>query len=320
MNGPLLFSILVALAVMSCFFALSQFAGRRQDPVEERLQQYGFSGPGLDATAGADLLPAWRRPWPVVNRLLNGLGIGPKLALELARADLPLTAAEFALAVLGAGVLGFALGTVRLNIVVGLFVGAVFAALPLFYLRFRKRRRQRAFTEQLPDVLTLLVGGLRAGYGFSQSLQIVVERLPPPASTEFARVMRALELGLSVQQALEGMSERVGSDDLDLVVTAIKVQYELGGNLAQTLDTIGETVRERIRILREVRVMTAHQRFTAYVLAGVPVVLAVGLFILNPAYMSKLFAPGWVRLLPMAAAVLMVIGVLVMRKIVDIEV
>lgn len=319
MNGPLLFAMLVMVAVLSAFIALWQIVGRRPDPVEARLEEYGLSGLAVGGV-GDEPSQLWRRAWPGVNRLLNGLGVGPRLATDLARADLPLTAAEFALIVLGAGVFGFLLGTLRLNLIVGLFVGAVFACIPIFYLRFRVGRRQRAFTEQLPDVLTLLVGGLRAGYGFSQSLQIVVERLPPPASVEFARVARAVELGLPLQQALDGMSERVGSDDLDLVITAIKVQYELGGNLAQTLETIGTTVRERIRILREVRVLTAHQRFTAYVLAGVPLVLAVGLFLLSPAYMSKLFAPGWVRLLPIAAGFLMLIGVLVMRKIVDIEV
>jgi len=172
----------------------------------------------------------------------------------------------------------------------------------------------------LPEVLTLLVGGLRAGHGLSQALETIVEQVGPPASTEFGRAMRAVELGLPVQRALNDMAERVGIDDLDLVVTAINVQYEMGGNLAQTLETIGETVRDRIRMLREIRVLTAQQRLTGYVLAAWPLAVAVMLFILSPEYMSRLFQPGWVRLLPIAAVIMQMAGFLVIRRIMDIEV
>jgi tight adherence protein B len=184
----------------------------------------------------------------------------------------------------------------------------------------RANRRRRAITEQLPDVLTLLVGGLRAGYGLSQALEMVVEELPPPVSTEFARVMRAVSLGMPVQQALNAMAERVDSDDLNLVVTAIMVQYEMGGNLAQTLETIGDTVRDRIRMLREIRVLTAQQRLTGYLLAALPIVTSLLLFLVAPDYMRGILEPGLVRLLPIAALVLQVIGFVVIRRIVDIEV
>jgi tight adherence protein B len=149
---------------------------------------------------------------------------------------------------------------------------------------------------------------------------MLVDQIPDPAKTEFARAMRAVRLGMPVQRALRDMAQRVGSDDLDLVVTAITVQYEMGGNLAETLETIGSTVRERIELLREVRVLTAQQRLTGYILAGWPLVMAVLLFMLNPEYVGQLFQPGWIRLLPAAALVMQLIGFVVISRIVDIEV
>jgi tight adherence protein B len=219
----------------------------------------------------------------------------------------------------GVGVAGFVLGGLRAGLLVGLVAGVVGALVPYFYLSIRASRRQRAFTEQLPEVLTLLVGGLRAGYGLSQSLEMLIENLGPPSSTEFRRVMRAVEFGLPIQQALQEMAERMGSDDFALVVTAISAQYEMGGNLAQTLETIGETVRDRLRLLREVRVMTAQQRFTGYVLAVWPFVVGLAIFLLNPDYMRRLFEPGMLWL-PGVTLVLMFLGYLVIRRIVDIEV
>jgi tight adherence protein B len=238
----------------------------------------------------------------------------------LTRADLPVTVPEFALMVLGIGALGFIVGALRLGLAPGLGLGALCACLPLLYVRMRRARRQRAFTAQLPDVLTLLVSGLRAGHGLSQAMDIVVHQSQPPVSTEFARVARAVELGFPVQRALGDMAQRVGLDDLDLVVTAINVQYETGGNLGQTLEVIADTVRDRIRIQRDIRVMTAQQRYTGRILAGLPLLVALGLYLLNPGYMGRLFEPGWIRLLPLAGLVMQLAGFFVIRRIVDIEV
>jgi tight adherence protein B len=209
---------------------------------------------------------------------------------------------------------------VRGSALLGIGLAAIGAYLPIMWLRLRVRRRQRAFTEQLPDLLTLLVGALRAGYGLTQALEMLVEQIPPPTSVELGRVMRGVGLGLPVQQALSDMAERVGTDDIDLVVTAVTVQYDMGGNLAETLEVIGETVRDRIRMKREIRVLTAQQRLTGYVLAVLPIAVGFGMFALNPVYFMGLFGPGWIRFLPMAAVVMQVIGFIVIRRIVDIEV
>jgi tight adherence protein B len=318
MYGPLLFGLLVALAVVIGFAAGWRIL-RTRDPVEARLQEYGVSEEELQSADDDPYTVGRRRAWPAVTRLLAGFGLGPRLAILLARADVPLTAAEFALIMVGIGLVGFVIGTVRVGPLLGLAAGAVCGFVPYLYLNVRRGRRQRAFTEQVPDVLTLLVGGLRAGYGLTQALEMLVDNLPPPSSTEFARVMRAIELGLPVQQALSEMADRIGTDDIALVVTAINAQYEMGGNLAQTLETIGETVRARIHLLREIRVLTSQQRFTGYVLAAWPFILGVAIFLLNPDYMRRLFEPGMLWL-PAVAFVMMVVGFLVIRRIVDIEV
>lgn len=317
MGGPLLFGLLVALAVLTGFVALWRIL-RSQDPIEARLHEYGVDLQAVGVEPAAQAAP-WRRAWPGVTRLLAGFGWGPRLAAGLAGADLPLTAAEFALVMLAAGVIGFVIGAWRMGPLLGLALGALCAYLPIFYLRSRQGRRLRAFTEQLPDVLTLLVGALRAGFGLSQALEMLVRELPPPASTEFAHVMRAVGFGLPIQTALSDMAERVGSDDLVLVVTAINVQYDMGGNLAQTLETIGETVRDRIYMLREIRVLTSQQRLTGYFLAVWPIIVAVGIFVLNPEYMRRLFQPGQLWL-PVVAVLMEIAGFLVIRRIVDIEV
>jgi len=325
-NAPLVFGFLVGLAVLIGFIAVWRIVEKR-DPTEDRLQRYAESQAraGIEDEEGR---PQRRETRPWMARLLAGFGLGPRIAQALARADVPLTVAEFVLIMLGAGLVGLVIGLFRvgpalgppIGPLAGLALAVVLGALPLLYLQVKKARRQRMITEQLPDVLTLLVGSLRSGQGLSQAIGMLVDEVPPPAGDEFARVNRAMELGMSVQQALWDMAERVGSDDLDLVVTAITVQYEMGGNLAETLDTIADTVRDRINLLREVRVLTSQQRYTGYVLALLPLVTGILIFVVNPEYMGGLFEPGLVRVLPAAAILMQVVGYLVMQRIVDIEV
>lgn len=326
MNTELMFGVLVAVSVVLGFVAVWRIVQGR-DPADDRLQRYAApeAAPTPDAI---DDSPEQQGRGTGLGRLLSRFGLGERLATALARADLPLKPGEFVLIMLGAGLTGFLVGVLRVGPRLGAIAGplaglglaGVFACVPVIYLQMRQRHHQRAFEEQLPDVLTLLVGALRAGHGLSQALDLLVEQMPPPASTEFERVLRAVSLGMPVQRALQNMSRRIGSDDLDLVVTAITVQYEMGGNLAQTLETIGETVRGRIELLREVRVLTAQQRLTGYILAAWPLLLMALLFVINPDYMGRLFEPGWIRVLPAAAFALQGLGFLVIRRIVDIEV
>jgi tight adherence protein B len=248
------------------------------------------------------------------------LSLGRALADRLSRADLSLTAAEFGLiTLLVAGGLGF-LGWLRGQALLALLLGIAGLFIPLIYLNMRASKRREAFTNQLPDVLTLLVGALRAGQGTAQAIGLLVDRMPKPSSVEFGRVMRAVQLGVPVNRALNDMADRSGSDDMYLIVTAMNVQAELGGNLAQTLETITETIRERIRIKREIRAMTSQQRFTGYLLFSLPIIFGILVSLISPGYLAPLFEPGIGRLLVVGTVVMMLFGFLVIRKIVDIEV
>jgi len=317
-TSPLFFAILIAFSVLLFFVGAWRLATRPHDPVETRMEQFGLLEEMKEgAKKGAS---SRRRAWPGTSRLLYGLGLGPWLAGLLARAAVPLTVAEFFLIMLALGMLGFVGGMLGMGWPLGVVLGAFGMFIPILIVRSRAQRRRREITWQLPDALTLLVGALRAGHGLSQALELLVTNLQPPASTEFAKVVRAVALGMPTNEALNEMAQRIGSDDIALVVTAINVQSEMGGNLAQTLETISDTVRERIHLFRHVRVLTAQQRLSGTILTIMPIALAGWLYMTNRAYIMKLFEPGWVRILPIAAIVLQVIGYLVIRKIMDIEV
>ncbi len=317
MGGPLLVAVLVVLAVLILFVALRRMIAGAADPVDKRLAEYGITAESVMDASSAEVAKPRKSAF---GRLANGFGMGSGLAEKLSRADIALTTSEFGLMVLGAAAAGFVLGWWRVGLLFGLVIGLVLGYAPFLYLRSRTRKREITFTNQLPDVLDLLVGSLRAGYGLSQALGTLVEQLPPPASDEFRRVTRAVELGVPINRALNDLTERITTQDVSLVVTAINVQHEMGGNLAETLETIGYTVRDRLRMLREIRSLTAQQRLTSYILAATPIFLGVLLTFVSPGYMDPLFQPGWVRILPIAALILMGLGFMVIRKIVDIEV
>jgi len=310
------FSILVAGSVLLGFVGLWRLTAN-EDPVDARLAQYG----GLAAnTDDAPVAKAGRRRLGGLNRALGRMNLGESFGDRLTRADVPLTVAEFLLIVLiivvGLALLGWWRGGALFATVLG--VTGLF--LPLIYLNIRTGKRRDAFTNQLPDVLTLLVGALKAGYGVAQAIDMLVGRMAKPASVEFGRVMRAVSLGVPINRALNDMADRAGTDDLYLIVTAMNVQAELGGNLAQILETITETIRERIRLKREIGVLTAQQRLTGYLLSVLPVVFGLAVSFISPGYLTPMFQPGIMRLVIIGAVVMQFMGYLVIRKIVNIEV
>lgn len=314
MIGALLFGLLIAGGVLVVFLAAWRFLST-QDPMDERLKQYGATEELSAPDMGADAAQLTG-----LNQTLNRLSLGGRLAAQLARTDVPMTVAEFSLLMMGLGVVGFLIGMLKFGPLFGIPIGGVVAYLPLVYLRYQAGNRRTKFASQLPDVLALLVGALRTGYGLLQGIEMLVTQMPQPAAAELSRVVRAVGLGMPMQRALSEMSKRMENDDFDLVVTAISVQYELGGNLAQTLETISDTIRDRVRIKREIQSLTSQQRMTAYILAGMPVVTAIVIYMLNPGYMGRLFDPGWIRLIPISALFMEFIGFMIMQKIIAIEV
>jgi len=318
MAAPLLFGFLVSLAVLTEFVALGRILSAR-DPIQLRLREHEPTISLLAVEAEPRL--SWqRRVVRLVSRLIQRFNLGPRLTAQIARANLPLTAGELTTIILVAALLGFMLGTWRFGVILGLPMAAILGYLPILYVRSAGRQRQQAFTEQLPDVLTLLVSALRAGFGISQVLQAVIEQLPEPASKEFEQVMRMVALGLPVTRALNEMVERIGTGEAELMVTAINIQYDLGGNLAQTLETIGQTIRDRIRIKRELQTLTAQQRLTGLIVALVPVGIALAISVINPQHFGRILAPGLMRILLVYGVASQVMGYLVIRKMLDLEV
>jgi len=315
MIGALLFGFLVAVGVLIIFLAVGRSLAT-DEPVDERLAQYGITADLGDGAAGDGTAPRMTG----LSRAFSGLSASAALSTLLARTDVPMTAAEFVLIMIGAGVGGFVLGWWQLGLLPGVALGLVAGYLPIIYLRSQIAGRRVKFGEQLPDALALLVGALRTGYGLLQGMEMLVSQMPAPISGELSRVVRLVGLGVPMQRALGEMARRMVSDDLDLVVTAISVQYELGGNLAQTLETITETIRDRVRIKREIRSLTGQQRATAYLLAIMPVATGAILYVINPAYMGRLFEPGLIRILPIGAVLMVTLGFMAMNKITAIEV
>jgi tight adherence protein B len=308
------------LAIMIVFVGLALALGSGDKEVEERIDKYVAQ---VDQVAKVEKEDEERRPSRLTQRfdeVVSERKFGADIATELARADLKLTVGEFIIfrltTTLLGGLVAFVLGGILL-IPVGVLGGYFF---PKIYVSIRKARRLKQFNDQLGDTITLMANGLRAGYSLLQAMETVSRELPPPISTEFERVVREVSLGISNEQAMNNLLRRIQSDDLDLMITAINVQHEVGGNLSEILETIGHTIRERVRIHGEIRVLTAQGMITGYVISFLPVVLGLILFLINRTYMMSMFqeACGWAMI---AFCVITIsIGFYAIQKIVRIEV
>jgi tight adherence protein B len=269
-----------------------------------------------------------------LNKVVEQRDFGANLARDLARADLRLKPSEF-LAIWGASIVGVPLIMLVLSVILPtlgnplflLIGGLIGFFLPRMWLNRRKGSRLNAFNKQLPDTITLLANALRAGSSFLQAIELVVRESRPPISTEFARVIREVNLGLPFETAMENMVRRVKSEDLELMATAITIQHQVGGNLAEILDSIAFTIRERVRIKGEINTLTAQQRMSGYVVGFLPIGLAAFLFIAAPAFTEPMFdnrvsligLPAGVIVLAVGG-IMMFIGFMLIRRIVDIEV
>lgn len=286
--------------------------------VEERLGRFlEDDRPEAQQDAGGSVLTEW------LNRRVARSSMGDRVARELARADLKFKVAEYYALVFMSTVvtalIAFLLQPNYVSAIIGAIVGFF---LPRFYVKRQQALRLTKFNEQLGDMLNLMVNGLRAGYSTMQAMEAVSRELPVPISDEFHRVVQEMQIGIPMEKALDNLLRRIPSDDLDFVITAINVQREVGGNLSEILDTISFTIRERVRIKGEIRVMTAQVRTSGMVLSLIPVFLTVALWFVSPEYIGSFFdrgpACGWAAI---GTVVTMIVsGYFVMMKIADIEV
>jgi tight adherence protein B len=206
------------------------------------------------------------------------------------------------------------------SLLLAAIVGVVAGIGPTMALRVSLKKRTEKMREQLPDVLTIMASSLRAGHSFMQALDTVAREIPQPAAVEFQRVVAEIRLGRPTDDALEALATRVGSADFRWAVLAVNIQREVGGNLAEILDNVADTLRERAMIRRQIRVLTAEGRLSAWVLAGLPVAIAIYMFIVNPDYIGLLFTHPIGLFMLGGAILLLIAGILWMRKIVDIDV
>jgi tight adherence protein B len=250
---------------------------------------------------------------------------GKNVQRKLAQADLKLTLFEFMLAKVSMTIAGAAVGLFIgrggpvETVVFGLAGVAVGFFAPDLFVKFRISKRLKAFGDQLSDTLSLLANSLRSGYSMLQSIDLVAREAQDPIGAEFKRIVREVGLGLTIQDALNNLYRRMPSDDLDLMITAINIQYEVGGNLAQILDSISHTIRERVRIKGEMQTLTAQGRVSGYIITSLPILIGVAVTLINPAYMSTLWEFPWI-IMPICGGILVFTGFMIIRKIVNIEV
>jgi tight adherence protein B len=317
------------LGIILVFGAISSMLGGGTESVEARMARYAGPGSGQIAADAAEKTKkkAKRKrdrkevdPFATLSADVEDKRFLTKVQRDLARANLKLRVAEYYYIRIGASLaLGVILFVFRdpLSGIVGFLVGYM---LPRFWVGRRISGRLNAFNKQLPDTITLLSNSLRAGSSFLQSIELVSREGGPPMSEEMGRVVREVNLGLGMEEALHNLVRRIKSDDLDLMVTAIGIQQQVGGNLAEILDTIAFTIRERVRIKGDINTLTAQGRVSGYLVAFLPIGLGVALNAINPAFMAPLFTETIGRILIGVGAVMMTIGFLAIRKITDIKV
>jgi len=331
MSIPVVFGLVAFAGVFLFFLGLNQMrrsAGGSED-FQARLAAYGVT------TAGAQALPPASGFRDTLNRMFqpaaDRVGRGdakkgkPSVAEQLQRADLKLRTSEFFLIQLGSTALFVLISLLRFGLPLGgliqmIVFGVIGYLIPGFYVKYRINKRLKAFNAQLGDTLTLLSNALKAGYSFAQAIDTVAKNAVPPISDEFARAVREMNLGGSPDEALQNITKRIASNDFDLVATAYSIHRTVGGNLAEILDNIAYTIRERVRIKGEIATLTAQARASGTLITFLPIVLATFMYFVTPTYFRPMFENfvGWALI---GIGLFMIfIGNLIIRRIVAIEV
>ena len=316
MSMPLILIAGGGLALILLVVGIFVSARSERALIDERLGQY-IEEEVYEVEPGSTALTDW------LNVRVERSRWGSGLASNLAQADLKLKPAEYVAMMVIAAVLGGAIlwvigGRQIFSALIGVVIGLM---LPRVYVSRKKTQRLLRFNEQLPDMLNLVVNGLRAGFSTVQALEAVSKELPAPISVEFRRVVQEMQLGIPMDTALDNLFRRIPSDDLDLIIAAINVQREVGGNLAEILDTISYTIRERVRIKGEIRVLTSQVMYSGRFLALLPIILSILLWLINRKYMMSLFENLICGIILVSLAAIMVgLGYFIMTRIAQIEV
>jgi len=314
---PIAIAIVITgvLAVISLLFSF-----RSGQDISERLETYAYIPESTPRKEGRHLRSRVVRIRLRLNSTLS-MFASEELSMRLASANWPITETEYLLIRIWGAVLGFVLGwMISRSIFPGIGLAFIAFVIPSIYLNRSINHRRSKFDNQLVDVLVLITGAVRAGYSFLQSLDVVVQEMQPPVSEEFRKVRREVGLGLSLQQALLNLHARMQNEDLYLVITAVNINMQVGGNLAVMLDVVTNTIRERSRLFSELRALTSQQRFSGYILTLLPFIIVAILLVISPEYISRLFQPGALLCIPIGALVLMLLGNITVKMLSKIDV
>jgi tight adherence protein B len=320
---PLIVFLFVVALVMGAYAAITYLPGlmaTRQ--MDRRLRDVSiWSSEERLADAPSVVREAKRGPIPALDRLLANGRVGPALQRLVDRSGVRTTPSAVILASVGgcfgAAMLAMLFATQPIAPPLAALAGL---ASPFVWLKYRARRRVKRFEEQFPEALDLLSRAIRAGHAFQTAMGMVADELPDPVGPEFKKAFDQQNFGLPLKEALNQLADRITLLDVRFFVTAVQIQRETGGNLAEILDNLAHVVRERFKILRQVRVHTAHGRFTGYVLLALPALLAVALTFINPEFMSALFHERMGQIMLIGAVVLQTIGFFWIRQVIKIEV
>lgn len=318
-------AVVCGILVFIAFVFFLEYARRNRSAISQRMRYYADAAPRpedpmtpqSDEKIAATLMNIVRS----IAKKFQSVKKAENLDFKMQQAGLPLLGSEFiVVALFGAVFAGIITMLLTMNMWNAVLVGFVALFGEWMYVQFRIKHRREVFTNQLGDCLTMVANAMRAGFSFLQAMELVAKEMEPPISEEFAKVMREMNIGTRMERALEDMDKRVGSPDFSLMVTAVLIQRQVGGSLAQILDTISDTINERIRMRREVMALTAQGRASGWILAALPLALAGLLSVVNPGYLTPLIGDPIGQMAIAAALVLEFVGFFAIQKIVDIEV
>jgi tight adherence protein B len=314
---------LVTGAILAAYYAATWLPGYlAAKRLDRLLHDVSFTAAENDPKDDSMLVKhAVTGPLPGMDRLLSESGVGSRLARLIEQSGVRTTpSAIVMMSLVVGGAVGLATSVFVAQPLAAPAAAMVAAFLPCLHLMRRKSKRMKRFEEQFPEALDMLSRAIRAGHAFQTAMGMVADELPDPVGPEFKKTFDQQNYGLPLKEALNELSDRLKSLDVRFFVTAVLIQRETGGNLAEILDNLAHVVRERFKILRQVRVHTAHGRFTGYVLLALPAALAVALSFINPEHMNLLFRERMGQMMLIGAIVMQTIGYVWIRQVIKIEV
>jgi len=327
LSGPGGLGVVVLMTFLAAFVlvALTLNSAGRVRRRQELARRIGVEPARTTGEPASDRGIAGLIPQSVADlgeRMAQSGGFAVELDRKLDRAGMPLTPGEFVAGTGAVAVVGLILGGLFFSssLWVPLVLGVLFGVVPTVYVIVAAKLRTKELQGQLPDTLMILASSLRAGHSFAQALEMVAQEIGEPGSIEFGRVVAEVRLGRSVEEAMTAMANRIGSEDFHWAVLALNIQREVGGNLAEILDTVAATLRERQVLRRQVRALAAEGQLSIYILAALPFVLALYIAKVNPGYLNLLFTNSLGQVASIVAGVLMAIGIVWMRRTVRIDV